>query len=330
MIVLGLLLGLIGTDVTSGVQRYTFGLPQLADGVGFVVVAMGIFGVGEVIANLEMEGRREVVTGNVSGLLPTREDWRRMVPPTLRGTALGAALGVLPGGGAILASFGSYALEKKVSKHRDQLGQGAIEGVAGPEAANNAAAQTSFIPMLTLGLPANPVMALMIGAMIMQGIQPGPGVITAQPDLFWGVIVSMWIGNAMLLVLNLPLIGLWIRMLQVPYHFLYPMILVFCAIGAFSISNADFDVHVMALFGALGYLLRKLDCEPAPMLLGFILGPLMEEYLRRALLLSGGDPSVLVTRPISCGFLLLSLALLGLVLLPSYGKARSEAFRDAA
>ena len=203
---------------------------------------------------------------------------------------LGSALGILPGGGAILASFASYSLEKKLSKTPEQFGQGAIEGVAGPESANNAGAQTSFIPMLTLGIPANPVMALMIGAMMIQGIQPGPTIITEQPPLFWGVVVSMWIGNVFLLILNLPLIGLWVRMITVPYHLLYPAIMVFCAIGVFSLSNTTFDVYLMALFGLLGYVFRKLGCEPAPMLLGFILGPPMEEYLRRALVLSEGSP----------------------------------------
>jgi putative tricarboxylic transport membrane protein len=329
MIVLGLLLGIVGTDVNSGAQRFTLGLPELADGIGFVIVAMGMFGVGEIIANLEHEATRDVMVRKVTGLFPTREDFRRMVAPILRGTVLGSLLGILPGGGAALASFGSYALEKKASKNAHELGKGAIEGVAGPEAANNAGAQMSFIPMLTLGIPSNPVMALMIGAMIIQGIQPGPSVMTEQPALFWGLIVSMWIGNLMLLVLNLPLIGLWVKMISVPYHYLYPMILVFCAIGVFSLSNTSFDVYLMVIFGFLGYIFKKLDCEPAPMLLGFILGPMMEEYLRRALLLSKGDPMVLVTRPISATMLLLAAILLGLVLLPAFGKTREEAFKEA-
>jgi TctA family transporter len=328
MIVLGLLLGLVGTDVNSGVARYTFDLPQLADGIGFVIVAMGMFGVGEVISNLEHEATRTVMVKSVTGLMPTREDLRRMVAPTLRGTALGSALGILPGGGAALASFSAYALEKKVGRSEVPFGQGAIEGVAAPEAANNAGAQMSFVPMLTLGIPSNPVMALMIGAMIIQGIQPGPSVMTEQPALFWGVIVSMWIGNLFLLVLNLPLIGLWVKMISVPYHLLYPMILVFCAIGVFSLNNAAFDVYLMVIFGLLGYVFRKLDCEPAPMLLGFILGPMMEEYLRRALLLSRGDPMVLVTRPISAGMLMLAAILLALVLFPAFSKTREEAFHE--
>jgi len=329
MIVLGLLLGLVGTDVNSGAQRYAFGLPELADGFNFVIVAMGMFGIGEIIANLEDESRRDLGVKSVKGLLPTREDWRRMFAPILRGTSLGAILGILPGGGAALASFGAYALEKRVSKHADELGKGAIEGIAAPEAANNAGAQMSFIPMLTLGFPANPVMALMIGAMIMQGIQPGPGVMAEQPRLFWGLIASMWVGNVMLLVLNLPLIGLWVRMIMVPYHFLFPMIIVFCAIGVFSLSNNAFDLQIMMGFGLLGYILKKLDCEPAPLLLGFILGPLMEEFLRRSLLLSQGDPTVFVTRPLSAVLLALAVAVLAMVLLPAFSRTRDVAFKEA-
>ncbi len=328
MIVLGLLFGLVGTDVNSGAQRYTFGLPELADGVGFVIVAMGMFGVGEIIANLETENSRDVGISKVTGLMPTREDWGRMVAPILRGTAIGSVLGILPGGGAALSSFASYALEKKAGRNGHLLGTGAIEGVAGPEAANNAGAQMSFIPMLTLGIPSNPVMALMIGAMVIQGIQPGPAIITEQPALFWGLIASMWIGNLMLLILNLPLVGLWVKMISVPYHLLYPMILVFCAIGVFSLSNTTFDVYLMVVFGFLGYVFKKLDCEPAPMLLGFILGPMMEEFLRRALLIANGDPSVFVTRPISAAMLALALGLLVLVLLPAFAKTRGEAFKE--
>ena len=329
MIVIGLLLGLVGTDVNSGAQRYSFEIAQLGDGIGFVIVAMGMFGIGEIIANLEGEGKRDVMVNAVKGLMPTREDLRRMIAPTLRGTALGSVLGILPGGGAALASFGAYAMEKRVSKNRHEFGKGAVEGVAAPEAANNAGAQMSFIPMLTLGIPANPVMALMIGAMMIQGIQPGPAVMTEQPSLFWGLIASMWVGNLMLLVLNLPLIGIWVKMISVPYHLLYPMILVFCSIGVFSLSNTVFDVYLMVVFGGLGYVFKKLDCEPAPMLLGFILGPMMEEYLRRALLIAKGDASVLVTRPISATMLMLAACLLVLVLLPAFGKTREEAFKEA-
>jgi putative tricarboxylic transport membrane protein len=328
MIILGLLLGLIGTDVNSGTTRFTFGLPQMADGIGFVIVAMGVFGLGEIIGNLENETSRTVMMKTVTGLMPTRQDLRRIAAPVLRGTVLGSMLGILPGGGAMLASFAAYTLEKKVSRHPEQFGKGAIEGVAGPESANNAGAQTSFIPMLTLGIPSNPVMALMIGAMIMQGIQPGPSVMTEQPVLFWGLIVSMWIGNLFLLVLNLPLIGLWVRMISVPYHFLYPAILVFCAIGVFSLNNATFDVYLMAIFGFLGYIFRKLDCEPAPMLLGFILGPMMEEHLRRAMLISKGDATVFLSRPISATMLVLALILLVTVLAPAIRQKREEAFQE--
>ncbi|WP_333844838.1 tripartite tricarboxylate transporter permease [Pelomicrobium sp.] len=328
MIVFGLLLGLIGTDVNSGMQRYTFDQPWLADGISFVVVAMGMFGLGEIIRNLEHEATRELTIKHVTGLMPTLEDLKRIAAPVLRGTALGSALGILPGGGAMLASFAAYSLEKKISKNPEQFGKGAIEGVAGPESANNAGAQTSFIPMLTLGIPSNPVMALMIGAMIIQGIQPGPSVLNEQPMLFWGIIVSMWIGNLMLVILNLPLIGLWVRLISVPYHLLYPAILVFCAIGVFSVNNSQYDVYLMALFALLGYVFAKLDCEPAPMLLGFILGPMMEEYLRRALLLSRGDPTIFVTRPLSAVMLGLAVAAMFVVLSPTLRKRREEAFHE--
>jgi TctA family transporter len=328
MILLGLLLGIIGTDVNSGTARFSFDLPDLADGINFVVVAMGVFGLGEIIANLQNESTRSLVMTKVSGLMPSREDFRRMVAPVLRGTALGSFLGILPGGGAMLSSFAAYSLEKKVSRHSAEFGKGAIEGVAGPESANNAGAQASFIPMLTLGIPSNPVMALMIGALILHGIQPGPSVMQEQPALFWGLVVSMWIGNLFLLVLNLPLIGLWVRMISVPYHLLYPAILVFCGIGVFSLMNTNFDVYLMALFGVLGYVFRKLDCEPAPMMLGFILGPMMEEYLRRALLITKGDATVFVTRPISATLLVVSAIALVVVLLPALQKKREEVFKD--
>jgi TctA family transporter len=326
MIILGLLFGIVGTDVNSGVPRYTFDLPEMADGINFVVVAMGMFGIGEIIVNLENEESRSVMLKKVTGLMPTWPDIRRCIAPVLRGTALGSLLGILPGGGAMLASFSSYALEKKVSKNSAEFGHGAIEGVAGPESANNAGAQTSFIPMLTLGIPSNPVMALMIGAMIIQGIQPGPAVMTEQPQLFWGLIASMWIGNLFLVVLNLPMIGLWVRMIMVPYRMLYPAILIFCAIGVFSLNNSDFDVYMMVIFGLFGYICAKLNAEPAPMLLGFILGPMMEEYLRRALLLSRSDPMVFLQRPISATMLALSAVALAAVLLPALRKKREEAF----
>jgi len=329
MILVGLLLGLVGTDVTSGTQRYTFGVPELFDGIGFVAVAMGLFGLGEIVVNLEREGRGALLINRIVSLWPTREDWKRMVAPIARGTVLGSFLGILPGGGAMLASFAAYSLEKKVSRHAREFGHGAIEGVAGPESANNAGAQTSFIPMLTLGIPSNPVMALMVGAMIIQGIQPGPSVMTEQPALFWGVVASMWIGNFFLVVLNLPMIGLWVRLVTVPYRLLYPAILVFCGIGVFSLNNAEFDVYVMAVFGLLGYVFAKLECEPAPMLLGFILGPMMEEYLRRAMLLSRGDPLVLFQRPISAAILAVAAVALLVVVSPAIQSKRNEAFKEA-
>jgi TctA family transporter len=298
------------------------------DGIGFVTVAMGMFGLGEIILNLEREGAAERVVSKITSLMPTREDWRRMVAPILRGTALGSFLGILPGGGALLSSFAAYSVEKKVSKHSAEFGKGAIEGVAAPESANNAGAQASFIPMLTLGIPTSPVMALMIGAMVIQGVQPGPSVMTDQPALFWGVIVSMWIGNFFLLVLNLPMIGLWVRLCLVPYHLLYPAILVFCGIGVFSLSNSVFDIYLMALFGVLGYIFGKLDCEPAPMLLAMILGPMMEEHLRRAMLLSRGDPMIFVRRPISFAILLVAVIALATALLPAIRVKREEAFQE--
>jgi putative tricarboxylic transport membrane protein len=328
MVILGLLLGLVGTDVNSGMPRYTFDVPALFDGIGFVVVAMGMFGLGEIVRNLENENTPLEMVTTISSLMPTKEDWKRMIAPILRGTALGAAVGILPGSGSIMGSFAAYSLEKKVSKHSAEFGKGAIEGVAAPESANNAGAQTSFIPMLTLGIPSNPVMALMIGAMIIHGIQPGPLVMTEQPALFWGVIVSMWIGNVMLLVLNLPMIGLWVRIVMVPYPLLFPAILVFCAIGVFSLNNTVFDVYLMALFGLLGYIFIKLDCEPAPLLLGFILGPMMEEYLRRALLISHGNPLVFVTRPISATMLAIAAVAMVLVLAPTISKKRAEVFQE--
>ena len=326
MVVFGLLLGIIGTDVNSGVLSFTFGIPELSDGIGFVVVAMGMFGTAEIIANLDLKDKREVFLSKVTHLYPTKEDLKRSWASILRGTALGSCLGILPGGGALLASFGAYTLEKKVSSHPEQFGKGAIEGVAGPESANNAGAQTSFIPMLTLGIPGNAVMALMIGALMIQGIAPGPQVMNEKPQLFWGLIASMWVGNLMLVVLNLPMIGMWVKLLTVPYRYLYPSILVFMAIGVFSLSNNPFDVLIMAVFGVLGYVCVKLECEPAPMILGFILGPLMEENLRRAMLLSRGDPFVFFQKPISLGFMVASAILLVIVALPTIRKKRDEAF----
>src|SRR5436189_801952 len=328
MIILGLLLAQINTDVISGTARYSFDIPQLTDGIGFVMIAMGVFGFGEIISNLGQPAEhREVFTKEVKGLWPNKRDFLEAWPSVLRGTALGSILGVLPGGGALLASFASYTVEKKMVRNpRIPFGKGAIQGVAGPESANNAGAQTSFIPMLTLGIPPNAVMALMVGAMTIKGIQPGPQVMTSNPQLFWGLIASMWIGNLMLIVLNLPLIGIWIKLLTVPYRWLFPAIVLFCAIGVYSTNNNTFDVWLVGAFGFVGYMFIKLGCEPAPLLLGFILGPMMEENLRRALLLSRGDWSVFVTRPLSAGLLIAAAILVVIVLLPNIRKTREEAF----
>jgi putative tricarboxylic transport membrane protein len=329
MILLGLLMGQINTDVISGVPRYSFDIPELTDGLGFVVIAMGVFGFGEIVANLGRPAEhREVFTKDVKGLWPTRKDFQEAWPAVLRGTALGSILGVLPGGGALLSSFAAYTLEKKIAGPNGRFGKGDIRGVAGPESANNAGAQTSFIPMLTLGIPPNAVMALMVGAMTIKGIQPGPQVMTSNPQLFWGLIASMWIGNLMLVVLNLPLIGIWIKLLTVPYRFLFPAIVTFCCIGSYTLNNNNFDVYVTALFCIVGYIFYKLGCEPAPLLLGFILGPMMEENLRRALLLSRGDWMTFGTKPLSAGLLLAALALIVIVLLPSIKAKREEAFKD--
>jgi TctA family transporter len=326
MILLGLLLGLVGTDVNSGMARFNFSVPELSDGIGFVAVAMGVFGFAEIIKNVEQGEEREVFVNKVGRLLPSLRDLKEAFPAVLRGTGLGSLLGILPGGGAVLASFSAYTLEKKIAKDSSQFGKGDVRGVAAPESANNAAAQTSFIPLLTLGIPPNPVMALMVGAMIIQGIQPGPQVMSEKPQLFWGMVVSMWIGNLMLVILNLPLIGMWIKLLTVPYRLLYPAILVFCCIGVYSLSNSPFDVVITASFGLIGYLFLKLDCEPAPLLLGFILGPMMEENLRRAMLLSRGDAMTFVTRPLSATLLAISLLLLIIIMLPAIRKKREEAF----
>jgi TctA family transporter len=333
MILLGLLLGQINTDVISGVPRYSFDVPELTDGIGFVAIAMGVFGFGEIMLNLSRAAEnREVFTKDVKGLWPTKQDFFDAAPAVLRGTALGSILGVLPGGGALLAAFAAYTLEKK-SKGRPgevPFGQGNIRGVAGPESANNAGAQTSFIPMLTLGIPPNAVMALMVGAMTIKGIQPGPQVMTSNPQLFWGLIASMWVGNLMLIILNLPLIGMWIKLLTVPYRFLFPAIVVFCGIGLYTLNNNNFDVFMAAGFGIVGYIFYRLGCEPAPLLLGFILGPMMEENLRRALLLSRGDWTTFVTRPLSASLLIAALALIVIVSLPSIKKKREEAFQEEA
>ena len=329
MILLGLLLGQVNRDVISGVARYSFDLPELTDGINFVAIAMGVFGFAEIIGNLGRPGgQREVFTQRVHGLWPTRQDVRDAWPAVLRGTALGSVLGVLPGGGALLSSFSAYTLEKKLAARPGEVpfGEGNIRGVAGPESANNAGAQTSFIPMLTLGIPPNAVMALMIGAMTIKGIQPGPQVMSSNPDLFWGLIASMWVGNAMLVVLNLPLIGIWVRLLTVPYRFLFPAIMVFCCVGLYTLNNNPFDVWVGAAFALVGYLFHKLGCEPAPLLLGFILGPMMEENLRRALVISRGDWSTFVTRPLSASLLVAAALLIVVVLLPSIRNKREAVF----
>jgi putative tricarboxylic transport membrane protein len=329
MVCLGLLLGLIGTDRGTGAQRFAFGVMELSDGIDFVPLAVGIFGLSEIVRNLARpEDERGVLAEKVRGLWPSREDFRRASPAVLRGTALGSILGILPGGGALLSSFAAYSLEKKLSKRPEEFGKGAVEGVAGPESANNAGAQTSFIPMLTLGIPSNVVMAMMIGAMMIQGIAPGPQVMTERPGLFWGMIASMWVGNLMLVIINLPLIGIWIRLLTVPYRILFPAIVVFCAIGVYSINNSVFDVGLTAFLGLLGYLLIRLGCEPAPLALGFVLGPLMEENLRRAMLLSRGDPMVFLTRPISLGLLTVAAVLIVTLVLPTLRKRRETVFQE--
>jgi len=328
MLLVGLFLGLVGTDVNSGEARFTFGMRQLSNGIDFVVIAMGLFGIAEILSNLSSTVDRRTILQKVGRLMPSREDVARAAPAVLRGTAIGTVLGVLPGGGAILSSFAAYSIEKKISATPERFGQGAVEGVAAPESANNAGAQTSFIPLLTLGIPGNAVMAMLLGAFMIHGIAPGPLLMTEHANLFWGVIASMWIGNLMLVLLNLPLIGLWVRLLRVPYRWLYPAIVLICCIGVYSMSASAEQVLLTALFGLLGYLLRRLGCDPAPLLLGFILGPLMEENLRRALLYSRGDPMVFVERPISLGLLLTAAALLLLVLVPMFRQRREIAFKE--
>ena len=328
MILVGLLLGLVGTDVNSGVMRFTFKIPALFDGIDFVCVAMGLFGFAEVITNLSHKDKRETFTKSVSGLWPSWEDFKRMLPAVCRGTTLGSVLGILPGGGAVLSSFASYTFEKKISKYSAEFGKGAIEGVAGPESANNAAAQTSFIPLLTMGIPSNAVMALMVGAMTIHNITPGPQVMQNNPELFWGLIASMWVGNLMLVVLNLPMLGVWVKLLTIPYRFLYPAILVFCCIGVFSLNSNVANIYITAILSVFGYVLSKLGCEAAPMLLGFVLGPMMEEYFRRALILSQGSYSTFVTNPISLSLLVATTALIAVMAFPSIKKKRQEAFQE--
>jgi putative tricarboxylic transport membrane protein len=328
MIVMGLLIGLVGTDGNTGGQRFTFGIRELIDGIDVATLAIGLFGISEIISNLARPAEhRAVVTQKITRLWPTGDDARRSWRAVLRGTALGSVLGVLPGGGATLSAFAAYALEKKSSNDPERFGKGAVEGVAAPESANNAGAQTSFIPMLTLGIPGNAVMALMIGALTIHGIQPGPQIMTERPQLFWGMIASMWIGNLMLVVINLPLIGIWVQLLKVPYRFLYLAILLFCAIGVYTVNNAYSAVIIAAFFGVVGFVLMRLECEPAPMILGFVLGPLMEENLRRAMKISGGDPMIFLNRPISLGLLIAAALLLLVLVLPFIRGKREEVFQ---
>ncbi len=330
MVCFGLLLGLTGVDTYTSLPRFTFGRPELSDGIDFVAMAVGVFGIGEILRNLEQSDGRKPIVAKFSSLWPSREDLRRIIGPILRGTGIGAFVGILPGSGALLAAFISYNIEKKLSPNAAEFGKGAIEGVAAPESANNASAQTSFIPMLSLGLPAGPVMALMIGAMTIQGISPGPNVISKNPDLFWGLIVSMWIGNAMLVILNLPLIGIWASLLKVPYTILYPAIIAFCCIGVYATAGDTFFIYGLLLAGLLGYALVKLDCEWAPFVLGFVLGPQLEHHLRRSLLISGGDPSIFVTRPISATLLILALIAFIAMVLPSIARKRQEIFVETS
>jgi TctA family transporter len=324
MVATGLLLGLVGSDVNTGVQRFSFGFPELSDGIGFVVVAVGVFAIGEIITNLGDKEERRVFTATVTSLFPSKEDMKRSIGPILRGTGIGSFFGVLPGTGPAIASFASYMLEKKLAADPSRFGRGAIEGVAAPESANNADAQCKFIPMLTLGLPASGVMALMLGALTIQGIQPGPEVMTQRPELFWGLIASMWIGNLMLVVLNLPMIALWVKLLQVPYRLLFPAIMAFSAIGIYSVNNSSFEIYLTALFGLFGFICMKLGFPPAPLLLGYVLGPMMEENLRRSMLMSGGDASVFVTRPISLAFIVATVLILVVMILPAARQRRLE------
>jgi putative tricarboxylic transport membrane protein len=326
MILMGLLMSMVGSDIETGASRMAFDVTELSDGIGFVLVAMGVFGYAEIMRNLEQESSRSIVHAKLTGLMPTWADLKASSGAILRGTGLGSILGILPGGGAVIAAFAAYTLEKKVAKDPSRFGRGAIEGVAAPESANNAAAQTSFIPLLTLGIPPNAVMALMVGAMMIHGIVPGPQVMTKQPELFWGMIASMWIGNLMLVIINLPMVGLWVRLLRVPYRMLFPAIIIFCAIGVYSINNSAFDIVMTGLFGVIGYWLVKHDFEPAPMLLGFVLGPMLEENLRRAMLIARGDPSTFITRPISGGLIALAVLLLVFALLPMLRSKRDEVF----
>jgi TctA family transporter len=324
MVLVGLLLGIVGIDLNTGDGRFTFDMPTLMDGIDFVPISVGIFGLGEIISKLRATDHRPVTTARLQ-MWPTREDVRRASPAAVRGTAVGCVIGILPGGGAALSAFMSYMVEKRVARDPSMLGKGAIEGVAAPEAANNAGAQTSFIPMLTLGIPGNAVMAVMVAALMIHGINPGPGVIEEKPDLFWGIVASMFIGNVMLVIINLPLIGIWVSLLRIPYRVLYLAIIAFCAIGTYAFRGNPNDVLIAAMFGVLGYFFIVYRCEPAPLLLGFVLGPRLEDNLRSSMVISGGDPMIFVNRPISLGLFLATFALLLLVVLPSFRKTREEA-----
>ena len=328
MAAFGIVLGLIGMDQITAQARLTFDRLELLDGIGLVPVVMGLFGVAEILSNFDRELKREVIKARIGGLWPSLADWTAAKWAILRGTLLGFFLGILPGGGAVIASFASYALEKKVSDTPERFGKGAIEGVAGPEAANNAAAGGAFIPLMTLGIPPNVVMALLLGAFVIHGLQPGPLMMTQRPDLFWGIIASMYIGNAMLLVLNMPLIGMWVQVLKLPYRILFPLILMFCVVGVFVSGNAVFDVFVMVLFGVLGYLMRKFGYEPAPLVLAFVLGPMLENNLRKSLILSLGDFTIFVERPISAVCLVLAAAALAAPLLPALARRRARLATD--
>ena len=324
MVVFGLLLGSVGTDVSTGIPRFTFGLYELSDGIGFSILAIALFAVTEIVQNLESVEKHEMFTGKVTGLMPTLADMKASFPAIVRGSVVGAFFGALPGAGVSISAFSAYMLEKKIAKDPSRFGRGAIEGVAAPEAANNAASQTSFIPTLTLGIPGSATMALMLGAMMIQGITPGPQVMMNNPTLFWGLIASMWIGNLMLIVINLPLVGLWVNLLKTPYRWMFPSILMFVCVGNYSINNSSTDIYLAAGLGMLGYILMKLQCEPAPLILGFVLGPMMEENLRRAMLLSRGDPTVFFKRPISLAFMLITVFLLIIMIAPTIRKKRKE------
>ncbi len=324
MAVFGLLLGTIGMDAISGTQRLTFGVLELADGIGLIPAIMGLFGVAEVISNVETEIKRELITARVKNLLPNLQDWKDSFWPIIRGSVLGFFIGILPGPAPVISAFSSYAIEKKISRHPEKFGTGTIEGVAGPESANNAATGGAFIPLFTLGIPANSVIAILLGAFMIHGIQPGPMLISKYPDLFWGTIMSMYLGNIMLLVLNLPLIGLWVKVLKVPYPILFPLILLFCLVGVFSLNYSNVEVALMIGFGVFGYLARKFQFEMAPLVLAIVIGPMMENNLRLSLTISQGDPGIFIQKPISAVFIVISLLLLISPFLPWLGKRRKK------